>query len=320
MTLLSIGQSITGGISPTPSHQAIGRNGSFWLPEKIDPSFESKVKNATPSKEGAKQGASKSAVSGNPGSGVKSSARASFPEARVAVAGKTTSGAKSLNAQPLALSKSGLTSAKASQSKSLSSGPVRSVHPSGSEQALHGQQAKIIRNANRPPTHSEVNSRESVSPDQEGKENGGKRGGDRGAKNASSDAKMDITQSQQDFKILEGETSRDPAASLAPKARAFVKFLSNAVAPRVAYLDKNARKVVRFAVDLPNKTKLGVRLEESGGSLTLCFICSNPESLEMLGFTKEALSKSLSAQSGKAARIKVFSNYKEMDEHFLRAA
>lgn len=321
MTLPSIGQSSTGVISPTPSHQAIGRNGSFWLPEKIDPSFESKVKNATPSKEGAKQGASKSVVPGKPGSGEKSSTRTSFSEGRVAVAGKTASGAKSLNAQPLALSKSGLTSAKASQSKSLSSGPVvRSVHPSGSEQALHGQQAKIIRNANRTPTHSEVNSRESVSPDQEGTGNGDKRGGNRGTKNALSETKMDITQSQQDFKVLEGETSRDPVASLAPKARAFVKFLSNTVAPRVAYLDKNARKVVRFAVDLPNKTKLGVRLEESGGSLTLCFICSNPDSLEMLGFTKEALSKSLSAQTGKTARIKVFSNYKEMDEHFLRAA
>ena len=320
MTLPSIGQSSTGGISPTPSHQAIGRNGSFWLPEKIDPSFESKVKNSTPSKEGAKQGASKSVVPGKPGSGEKSSARASFSGGRVAVAGKTASGTKSLNAQPLALSKSGLTSAKASQSKSLSSGPVHSVRPLGSEQTLHGQQAKIIRNANRNPTHPEVNSRESVSPDQEGRGNGDKRGGNRGAKNALSDSKMDITQSQQDFKVLEGEISRDPVTSLAPKARAFVKFLSNTVSPRVAYLDKNARKVVRFAVDLPNKTKLGVRLEESAGSLTLCFICSDPESLEMLGFTKEALSKSLSAQSGKATRIKVFSNYKEMDEHFLRAA
>ena len=311
---------MTGGISPTPSHQAIGKNGSFWLPEKIDPSFESKVKNSAPPKEGSKHGASKSVVSGKPGSGEKSSARASFLEGRAAVAGKNASGAKSLNAKPLAFPKSGLTSAKASPSKSLSSGSIHSVRPLGPEQALHGQQAKIIRNANRNPTHSDVNSREFVSPDQEGKGNGGKHGGNRGTKNALSDAKMDITQSQQDFKVLEGETSRDPVASLAPKARAFMKLLSNTVSPRVAYLDKNARKVVRFAVDLPNKTKLGVRLEESGGSLTLCFICSDPESLEMLGFTKDALSKSLSAQSGKPTRIKVFNNYKEMDEHFLRAA
>ena len=122
------------------------------------------------------------------------------------------------------------------------------------------------------------------------------------------------TQSQQDFKVLEGEISRDPVTSLAPKARSFVKFLSNTVAPRVAYLDKNARKVVRFAVDLPNKTKLGVRLEESGGSLTLCFICSDPESLEMLGFTKEAFPSPCPPSRAKPNQS--FSNYKEMDEHF----
>ncbi len=320
MTLPSIGQSISGGISPTPSHKAIGRNGSFWLPEKIDSSYEPKVKNSTPSNAGAKQGASKSVVPGRLSSGEKTIARTPFSGGRVAVAGKSVSGAKSLDFQPLASSKSGLTFSKASQSKSLSSGTVHSVRPLGSEQTLHGYQAKIIRNANRNPTHPEINSRESVSPDQEGRGNGDKRGGNRGAKNALTDSKMDFSHSQQDFKVLERETSSDPAASLAPKARAFVKFMSNTVAPRVAYLDKNARKVVRFAVDLPDKTKLGVRLEESGGSLTLCFICSDPESLEMLGFTKEALSKSLSAQSGKSTRIKVFNNYKEMDEHFLRAA
>ena len=82
MTLPSIGQSITGGISPTPSHQAIGRNGSFWLPEKIDPSFESKVKNATPSKEGAKQGTGKSVVSGNPGSGGEVVGKIFFPRGK----------------------------------------------------------------------------------------------------------------------------------------------------------------------------------------------------------------------------------------------
>jgi hypothetical protein len=88
----------------------------------------------------------------------------------------------------------------------------------------------------------------------------------------------------------------------------------------MAYLDKNSRKVVRFAVDLPNKAKLGVRMEESGNSLSLCFICSDSESIEMLGFTKDALSKSLTDQSGKITQINIFNNYKEMDEHFSRAA
>ena len=65
MSLPSIGHSVTGGTSPIPSHQAIGSNGSFWLPEKIDPSFGSKVKNSTPSKEGSRQGAGKPVVPAN---------------------------------------------------------------------------------------------------------------------------------------------------------------------------------------------------------------------------------------------------------------
>ena len=320
MSLPSIGQSVSNGISPPPSHQAIGRNGSFWLPQKMDQSFDSKVKNSTQSKEGAKQGASKGAVSGKSVSGGKSPARTSSMGSRATVAGNSPPKGKSLNTQSFASSKFGSMSAKAPQLKSLLSGPVNPGRPIGPEQVLHGQQAKTMRNVNRNPTHPEVNSREFVSPDQERKGNGEKHGGRRGAKNALLDPKMDIAQSQQDFKVLEGQASRDPVPSVPSKARSFLKFLSNSVAPRMAYLDKNTRKVVRFAVDLPNKTKLGVRLEESGDSLSLCFICSDPESLEMLGFTKEALSKSLADQSGKVAQINVFNNYKEMDEHFSRAA
>ena len=73
-------------------------------------------------------------------------------------------------------------------------------------------------------------------------------------------------------------------------------------------------------MDLPNNVKLGVRLEQSEGSLSICFICSDPESLEMLGFTKDALAESLSDHSGNHTQINVFNNYKEMDEHFSRAA
>jgi hypothetical protein len=320
MSLPSIGQSVSNGISPPPSHQTIGRNGSFWLPQKINQSFDSKVKNTSQSKEGSKQGASKGADLGKSGSGEKSTARISFLGSRTTVAGNSPPKGKSLNAPSFASSKFGSMSAKAPQLKSLLSSPVNSGRPVSSEQVIHGQQAKTMRHANRNTAHPEVNSRDSVSPDQERKENGGKHGERRGAKNALLDSKMDIAQSQQDFKVLEGQVSRDPVPSVPPKARAFLQFLSNSVAPRMAYLDKNTRKVVRFAVDLPNKTKLGVRLEESGDALSLCFICSDPESLEMLGFTKDVLSKSLADQSGKVAQINIFNNYKEMDEHFSRAA
>ena len=320
MSLPSIGQSISSGMSPPPSQQAIGRNGSFWLPQKMDQSFDSKVKNSNQSKESNKQSPGKGEVSAKSISSEKSPARSSSFVGKGTVAGNTLPRGKSLNTQSFSSSKSLSMSTKTPQLKNLPSGSVNLARPMSSDQVIHAQQARTLRNINRNSSHPELHSREFVSPDQERKGNGEKHGGKRGAKNALSVSNMDFAQSQQDVKVLEGQTSQDPANSVPPKSRSFLKFLSNSVSPRMAYLDKNSRKIVRFAVDLPNKAKLGVRMEESGNSLSLCFICSDAESIEMLGFTKDTLSKSLTDQSGKTTHINIFNNYKEMDEHFSRAA
>ena len=119
---------------------------------------------------------------------------------------------------------------------------------------------------------------------------------------------------------MEGRESKGSVPSASAQARGFLNLIAKSVLPRISYLDKHAKKVVRFAVDLPNKAKLGIRLEKSGSSVSICFICTDPETLEMLGFTKTSLSESLSDQSGKRTQINVFNNYKEMDEHFSRAA
>lgn len=227
---------------------------------------------------------------------------------------------KSLNTQSFATSKFGPMSAKTPSLKSLSPGSATPVRVLSADQVIHSQQAKNMRSLSRNPPNWEANQRDFVSPDQERNHNGGKHRGKRGAKNALYDSKMDIAHTQQDFKVTDGKPSIEPASTVPPKARSYLKLLTDSVAPRIAYLDKNTRKVVRFAVDLPNKGKLGVRLEESGNSVSLCFICSDPESLELLGFTRDALSGVLSNQSGKNTEVNIFNNYKEMDEHFSRAA
>ena len=99
-----------------------------------------------------------------------------------------------------------------------------------------------------------------------------------------------------------------------------MKFLSNAVSPRVAYLDKNTARWSVLPLICLTKVSWAFVLKSPAVPLPFASFAPIPDSIEMLGFTKEALSKSLSAQTGKTARIKVFSNYKEMDEHFLRAA
>ena len=321
MSLPSIGHSVTGGTSPIPSHQAIGSNGSFWLPEKIDPSFGSKVKNSTPSKEGSRQGAGKSVVSGKPASGEKSfQGLLSLRESDCCRQGLHRGQVSQCSAFTLVEIRIIFHQGFAIEKPFFWIGPFR-PRPSGQEQVLHAQQTKLTRmlTEHQLPFGGPF---QRVRVARSGRQGNGDKHGARivAQKMLYLILRWISRILSKILKYSDGEISRDPAASLAPKARSFMKFLSNAVSPRVAYLDKNTRKVVRFAVDLPNKTKLGVRLEESGGSLTLCFICSDPDSLEMLGFTREALSQSLSVQSGKTTRINVFSNYKEMDEHFLRAA
>jgi len=321
MSLTSIGQTGSNGIGTTPSHQAIGKNGSFWLPQKMDQSFDSKVKNPTHGKESQRQGSqTKGDTPTTLRPGDKASLKTSSDGGRGALTSSNLYRGKSLNTPSFAPTKFGPMSAQAPSVKSLSSGSATPVRVLSADQAIHSQQAKSMRSLSRNQPSWEANQRDFVSPDQERNQNGGKHMGKRGAKNALSESKMDIAHTQQDFKVMDGKPSIEPASTVPPKARSFLKLLTDSVAPRIAYLDKNTRKVVRFAVDLPNKGKLGVRLEESGNSVSLCFICSDPESLELLGFTREALSGVLSNQSGKNTEVNIFNNYKEMDEHFSRAA
>ncbi len=321
MSLTSIGQTSSNGIGTTPSHQAIGKNGSFWLPQKMDQSFDSKVKNPTHGKESQRQGnQTKGDTPTTLRPGDKASIKASSDGGRGTLTSSNLYRGKSLNTQSFAPTKFGPMSAKAPSVKSLSSGSATPVRVLSADQAIHSQQAKSMRSLSRNQPNWEANQKGFVSPDQERNHNGGKHRGKRGAKNALIDSKMDIAHTQQDFKVMDGKSPTEPASTVPPKARSFLKLLTDSVAPRIAYLDKNTRKVVRFAVDLPNKGKLGVRLEESGNSVSLCFICSDPESLELLGFTREALSGVLSNQSGKNTEVNIFNNYKEMDEHFSRAA
>ncbi len=184
------------------------------------------------------------------------------------------------------------------------------------------QQGKVLKNSARNSSPPNENSRDSIIDPDERRGDENKHGKRRGAKNACRLTKMEASHSQQDIQVLENHVPRESVSSASPQpqARSFLNLLTRSVLPRISYLDKHAKKIVRFAVDLPNNVKLGVRLEKSEGSLSICFICSDPESLEMLGFTKDALAESLSDHSGNHTQINVFNNYKEMDEHFSRAA
>lgn len=326
MSIPSIGSSLPQGSPVGQSHQAIGRNGSFWMPQNIDGSFAAKFQNSSNSQKTAKPNANPGEGAGNANQSVKPSLRkgpnANQPTAENARAlyPKSPSANQSLaapkpGAHPVKLSATKVASGFRGLSQSFQSAI------SSSEHIFLPKTLKSQRSILRSTPAADIDARDSINPESEGKGNGGKHQRRRGAKNALSHAKMDTLCTDQEVKAMEGHSARElSVAAPSVQGRVILKFLTQAVSPRISYMDKNSKKVVRFAVDLPNKTKLGVRLEKVGDSLSISFICSDTESIELLGFTKNDLADSLRNKSGNDVQINIFTNYKEMDAHFSRAA
>jgi len=100
----------------------------------------------------------------------------------------------------------------------------------------------------------------------------------------------------------------------------FVKFVGKSVLPRLGYLQKFEKKVLRFAIDLPSGEKLGVRLEKSGDSVSICFIAPNSEIRELLTSCKTHISDNISSNNAPKLSINIFADYAEMDNFFSLAA
>ena len=323
MSLVSISASASNGINQAPVSQVIGKNGSFWLPEKIDESFASKVRDSAKNQNGKKSPALKDGKA----SQAKFSGRGASAEPSLS---RNATGTESKKPQGRAgasrsQGKTQLAEARLPNSQPSKAPTVLSLRADqvqrqvvANVQLLH--QGKSSKNSIRNHALSAENHKDSIIDPDAKKEDGNKNGKRRGAKNASKVPEMEPSHAQQEIHEIKGRESKESHSSSSPQARSFLYLVKKSVLPRISYLEKHAKKVVRFAVDLPNKVKLGVRLENSGGSLSICFICSDPKSLEMLGFTRDALSEFLSEQSDKNAQINVFNNYKEMDQHFSRAA
>ena len=100
----------------------------------------------------------------------------------------------------------------------------------------------------------------------------------------------------------------------------FVNFIGKSLCPRVAYANKHSKKVVRFAIDLPNGGKLGVRLEKSEKGISMCFIAPDEETRALLDFCKKGIRDRIDADQSTQVQIQVYSDYKQMDKHFKKAA
>jgi hypothetical protein len=100
----------------------------------------------------------------------------------------------------------------------------------------------------------------------------------------------------------------------------FVNFIGKSVCPRVAYANQYSKKVVRFAIDLPNGRKLGIRLEKSEKGISMCFIAPDEDTRALLDFCKKGIKDGIDTDQSTQVQIHVFSDYKQMDRHFKKAA
>ena len=117
--------------------------------------------------------------------------------------------------------------------------------------------------------------------------------------------------------VVSTDSFLQPDTSVVSK---FINFIGKSVCPRVAYANKYSKKVVRFAIDLPNGGKLGVRLEKSEKGISMCFIAPDEDTRALLDFCKKGIKDEIDADQSTQVQIHVFSDYKQMDKHFKRAA
>ena len=152
MSLASISSPVPNAISQVPSHQAIGKNGSFWLPEKIDESFASKVRNSSQGKDGKKSSNLKGEHSGKSKTSGKNSSTAASSGRNAAGAEKSVSKGGQSASQSLHSGKTRLTQAKLTRAQMAKPAAVLSqradqVQRQGTGKISVAQQGKALKNS-----------------------------------------------------------------------------------------------------------------------------------------------------------------------------
>jgi len=295
-----------GSTVPVPKHQAIGRNGSFWIPK--DSPDVSKLpkpvdqKNTKTSFANAKQtsnsqGNAKGNVvsdkikqNGNFEKTLLSSKKINVPKPHLSPSVKNSSFISNQSKTVKTLVLEGRSSIPISTSKDYKSSPILQNY--GKNSSLHEDSGH----------HPQGNN----------KGNGG-----------TNNAPMSITVEVEDRNSSKFSTlfnSNDVIKNDSTAVAKLVDFVGKSVLPRLGYLNRFEKKVLRFAIDLPSGEKLGVRLEKSGDDVSICFIAPNSEIRELLTSCKSHISDNLDSQNAPKLSINIFADYAEMDNFFTLAA
>lgn len=308
-----------GSTVPVPKHQAIGRNGSFWIP-KDSPDVNKlpkpvAQKNTKTSFANAKQtsnsqgDAKGNAVSdkikqnGNFEKTLLSSKKINVTKPQVRTIPQSIDGKSSLSFN---VKKSSFISNQSKTVKTLVLEGRASIPSSTSKDY---KPPPILQNYGKNSSWHEDSGQH---PQGNNKRNGG-------TNNAPTSVAVEI-EDKNSSKFSTIFNSNNVIKNDSTAVAKFVDFVGKSVLPRLGYLNRFEKKVLRFAIDLPSGEKLGVRLEKSGDDVSICFIAPNSEIRELLTSCKSHISDNLDSQNAPKLSINIFADYAEMDNFFTLAA
>ena len=308
-----------GSTVPVPKHQAIGRNGSFWIPKdspdvnklpKPDGQKNTKTSFANAKQTSNSQGNTKgNAISdrikqnGNFEKTLLSSKKFNVSKPQVRAIPQSIHGKSSLSSN---VKKSSLISNQSKTVKTLVLECKASIPISTSKDY---KPPPILQNCGKNPSWHKDSGQH---PQGNHKRNGG-------ANNATTIVAVEV----EDKNSSKFSTLVNPSDVIKNDTTAvakFVDFVGKSVLPRLGYLNRFEKKVLRFAIDLPSGEKLGVRLEKSGDDVSICFIAPNSEIRELLTSCKSHISDNLDSRNAPKLSINIFADYAEMDNFFTLAA
>ncbi len=291
-------------VAAQPNHQSIGKNGSFWLPPKSSSTFATKLnQHATKHKN----------QSSTPVKTENQLDKSTMPKAKLTANGLQTTSKKTAS---FLTGKRGPQLSSRSQSPQIPLSFTKQTSSNLSPVVNRGNQSILDRVATqalikepkilKEPAGNKLskdlfsNNQDTESKDDQKKKKGG------GTKNALSNLRMNSVETTLSPPVL-----IDPKVALSPNHsnQVLKRFLQDSLPPRIAYISKFDKKVVRFALDLPDGGKLGVRLQKEGKSLSLSLICPDSKSKEQISFLDR---KSFSESEN--IKIAIYSSYQEMDE------
>lgn len=302
-----------------PRHQAIGRNGSFWMPKDIPvapkvPGANTNVKNKH------SKGPSNSANLANHQS-VDSQPK-TVNHGNRSFAGLIRSAEKGTDVK---LKNNNLGTTKSIVGKS----PQQFTQPKLAKVLLPATNIKVRAVVANPIAFSSSNkevqkpevfeSQTRKNPlDRDSGDKGKDRGrGKHGARNAHLSVPVEIKDTDKSNTTPTLQVSVPSGENIASKIS---NFVGKSVLPRVAYLNKFQKKIVRFAIDLPGGGKLGVRLEKKQDTLSISLIAPEDEIRSLMNNCKNGIKSKINSCQSNQLEVQVFSNFSEMDDFFLKAA